>query len=324
MRTALFLGLAGCLLLTGCGTGRGYEWGHTPAGTFDDNPFNLAAFGHPAHDGNGIVYTLRAGSIDPDHIYGWARKTKSYYEDLYKCLKSDCGRFSSGIFKVGLTYPAGWGQMPAGDKERAARDAALEAAQWLAFNDGLWHEMATWYGHRTFPLISDFESALSWEDLYSDRLGTYVAAEAIAMGGNFTKNVTVVTKRELEKREVVDTERARRITQTMENKAFREDPLAKKILWRSLDIGAGDGVINPAVFEGFSDKEPITLPAPTLEGLKKLGIEAKIAVLGSAPKYGTIKRHAGVEGEFEPAVDNEKILAVIKADAIKRGFRVFD
>ncbi|MCE5185995.1 MAG: DUF4056 domain-containing protein [Planctomycetaceae bacterium] len=324
----MLLMFAGCVLAAGCGTpfsdGSGYEWGHTGAGSFDNNPFNLAPFGSPALDGNGILYTLRSGTIDPDHIYGWARKTKSYYDDLYDCLLEDRKELSSGYFKIRFEYPAAWTQMPPQRKQAAAHSVALEAAQYLAFNDGLWHEMATWYGYRTFPLISDFQSALSWEDLYSDRLGTVVAAEAIDTGGDFAKNVTRLTKEHLAERELVDTDRARDITAAMKNKAYRNDPLAKVILWRNMDIGSGDGQINPVVFAGFTDKPPIALAAPTLSLLDQHGIQGRIVVSSSAPKYAAIKSKAQIKGDYEPAIHNPKILAVIKADAIKRGFQVFD
>lgn len=324
MKKAIFLVGLCCFVLAGCRTGRGYEWGHTGAGTFDADPFNLAPFGSPTVDGNGILYTLRCGTIDPDHVYGWARKTKSYYNAVYKCLTDDCGRLSTGYFKVRFTYPAPWITMDPQEKKKAAHKMAVQTAQYLAFNDGLWHEIATWYGHRTFPLISDFESALSWEDLYSDRLGTVIAAQALDNSGDFATNVTRLTKLELAKRELVDTARARTITESMKNVAYKDDPLAKKILWRNLDIGTGDGTIDPVVFPGFSDQPPIPLPAPTLDLLENYKIEAAVIVSASSPKYATITSKAGITGEFEPAVHNPKILAVIKQDAIKRGFRVFD
>lgn len=326
-KTATYL-VIGCLFVAGCGTpfsdGSGYEWGHTGAGSFDSDPFNLAPFGSPLIDGNGILYTLRCGTIDPDHIYGWARKTKSYYDALYKCLNNDCGKLSKGYFIISLEYPDSWRNMPLGDKKQTSHKIALEAAQFLSFNDGLWHELATWYGHRTFPLISDFESALSWEDLYSDRLGTTIAAEAIDMGGDFAKNVSVVIKRELAKRELVDTARARNITRTMENIAYKEDPMAKKIVWRSLDIGTGDGQIDPVVFPGFTDKPAIFLPAPRLDLLDMYQINAKIVVSKSSPKYSIIKSKANISGDLEPVIHNERILSVVKEDALKRGFKVFD
>lgn len=326
-------GMIMCLGVTivfigGCGTpfsdGSGYEWGHTGAGSFDSDPFNLAPFGSPLIDGNGILYTLRAGTIDPDHIYGWARKTKSCYNEVYECLMDNCRQFSEGYFTVSFDYPASWHSMPSEEKEKAGHRIAIEAAQYLAFNDGLWHEIATWYGYRTFPLISDFQSALSWEDLYSDRLGTVIAAEALDRGGDFNANVDMLTKRELEKRELVDTDRARSITQTMENIAYEEDPFAKKILWRNLDIGTGDGQIDPVVFPGFSEKEPIPLPAPTLDVLDEYGIMATVIVSRSSPKYSTVKSQAHITGPIQPAKHYEKILSVIKQDAQSRGFRVFD
>jgi len=315
-------GVAAVVFLSGCT--RGYEWGHTPAGSFDSDPFNLAPFGSPVASGNGMLYTLRSGSIDPDHIYGWARKTKGYYEALHRCLISDNTRCSHGYFNVTLEYPDSWRRMDAEEKARVARDLAIEAAQYLAFNDGLWHEMATWYGHRTFPLISDFQSALSWEDLYSDRLGTWIGARAIERGGHFEQNVTAITAEELRKRELVDTAEAIRITRTMENIAYREDPFAKKILWRCLDIGTGDGEINPVVFPGFTDKPPIALPAPTLAALEQRGIKVRVTVDPWSPKYAVIKKKADIQGDYEPALHNEKILAVIKQDARKQGFKVFD
>lgn len=328
MKYGIRILIAAVILPLGCGTpfsdGSGYEWGHTGAGSFDGDPFNLAPFGSSLIDGNGILYTLRSGTIDPDHIYGWARKTRAYYDKLYGCLLSDCGGFSEGCFNVKLDYPASWRQMPPAEKEKAARDLALEAAQYLGFNDGLWHEMATWYGHRTFPLISDFQSALSWEDLYSDRLGTWAGARAIEQGGSFERNVTSITAEELRKRELVDTNEARRITRTMENIAYKEDPFAKKILWRSMDIGIGDDEINPVVFPGFTDKPPIALPAPTLAALEQRGIKVRVTVSPGSPKYAVIKKKAGISGDYEPALHNEKILAVIKQDAQRRGFKVFD
>jgi hypothetical protein len=317
-----------CVFLTGCRVPftsfRGYEWGHTPAGSFDHDPFNLSPFGSPVVDGNGMLYTLRSGSIDPDHIYGWARKTKSYFDALDACLTNDCTEMSSGYFRVSFQYPAAWVQMPPQEKKQAVREIAVETAQYLAFNDGLWHEMATWYGHRTFPLISDFESALSWEDLYSDRLGTVIAAQAIEQPGDFAQNVTRLTKLELEKRELVDTARAKSITESMKDIAYKDDPIAKKILWRHMDIGTGDGQIDPVVFPGFSDKPPIALPAPTLGLLEKHNIQTRIVVSPSSPKYSAIRAAANITEPYEPLLHNEKILAVIKQDALDRGFRVFD
>jgi len=323
-KTIIVLLLLSCMLISGCGTGRGYEWGHTGAGTFDDDPFNLAPFGSPAVDGNGILYTLRCGTIDPDHIYGWARKTKSYYDVLSRCLNNDCAEFSKSYFHVRFEYPPSWKNMGNEDKKKAAHEIALQGAQFLAFNDGLWHELATWYGHRTFPLISDFQSALSWEDLYSDRLGTTIAAQAIDRGGNFNANVTLLTKIELEKREVVDSARAKSITETMKNEAYKDDPFAKKILWRNLDIGAGDGQIDPVVFPGFTEKPPITLSAPKLDLLEQYDINAKIVVSKTSPKYFTITSKANISGDYDPLIHNEMVLDVVKEDALKRGFRVFD
>ena len=161
MKKGILCLIAVIVFIAGCGTGRGYEWGHTGAGTFDHDPFNLSPFGSPTVDGNGILYTLRCGTIDPDHIYGWARKTKSYYEAVYDCLLENRDRLSTGYFKIDLNYPASWTAMNPQQKQQAAHDIAVETAQYLAFNDGLWHEIATWYGYRTFPLISDFQSALS-------------------------------------------------------------------------------------------------------------------------------------------------------------------
>lgn len=328
MRSGIAVLIVACLFTAGCGTpfsdGSGYEWGHTPAGSFDSDPFNLAAFGSPLIDGNGILYTLRAGSIDPDHIYGWARKTKAYYDALYACLLDNCTEFSEGYFRVSLQYPASWTVQSPEEKQQAAREMALAGAQYLAFSDGVWHEIATWYGHRTFPLISDFQSALSWEDLYSDRLGTWVGAQAIEAPGDFNGNVSRITAHELKLRDLVDTDRARRITRTMENVAYEEDPFAKKMLWRSLDIGTGDNQINPVVFPGFTEQPPISLPAPTLAPLDQRQVRANIIVKPSSPKYSTIHSKANLTGPIEPAADYPKILAVIKQDALEQGFRVFD
>ena len=57
---------------------------------------------------------------------------------------------------------------------------AVTMAEWAAYYLSVWHEIAQWYGYGTFaPLFPEYPSAYSLEDLYSNILGTKIAAAMV-------------------------------------------------------------------------------------------------------------------------------------------------
>ena len=61
--------------------------------------------------------------------------------------------------------------------ERVGRRAiAIELGQWLAFQLSIWHEIATWFGWSSISAFPEKVSAFSPEDMYSNMIGTRIAA----------------------------------------------------------------------------------------------------------------------------------------------------
>jgi len=322
MATCVF----GSLFVWGCSNGAGLEWGHVPSGTFAD-PDGLPAFDvhSKLFDGWGILYTLKAGSFDPDHRSGCARKTYNTYQKAYATLISKGSGFSmsdeGSTDKVEFTYPANWSQV----SEAQKKELALEIGEYVAFNFMVWHEMLTWKDARLFLGLSDFESAFSWEDIFCDLYGAKVAIQAIKMGGGFEKNVTDLTRKQLQDWQVVPMQRASEITHSVEGSWWKREPISihSNILMRNMDIGCDDGWVTASLIPGYYNSEPISLEAPKLDLLQIYGLQMKYTITSMHLQGEELKRIAGVNKPVEPQVDFCKIIHQLQREAVEKyGFKV--
>ena len=92
--------------------------------------------------------------------------------------------------KVTFEYPADWktaAQGPAAGKRLAPFPSRSRRV--VGYNSSLYHEMLTWKGAKFFLIEPEFKSSFSWEDLYSNAMGTWVAVAAIEAGGPFKRRV---------------------------------------------------------------------------------------------------------------------------------------
>ncbi|HBG28307.1 MAG: hypothetical protein A2Y10_04220 [Planctomycetes bacterium GWF2_41_51] len=293
----------------------GLEWGHVPSGTFAD-PDGLPPYGSQLTDGWGILYTLKAGSFDPDHRSGTARRTRKTYEEALETITTAQPEFTmsdeGSTDRIAFKYPANWEQI----SDDVKKDIALQIGEYVAFNSMVWHEMLSWYHARLFMGMDDFESAFSWEDIFCDLYGAKVAVQAIKMGGNFEENVTNLTRQQLKDWQVVPKAQAHKITQTVKGTWWiRTMPsLHSNIYMRHMDIGCGDGMVTAVLIPGFYDGPAASLEAPKLDLLDKYGLEMKYTVTTMHSQGKKLRELAGVE-VVEPRRDFCKIIAGIQKEA---------
>lgn len=216
---------------------------------------------------NGITYTCNAGHIDITHLRIAADNTKDMSEKLYKGILAGRTDFTFGLVAdqskhvVKLSYPDNWQQV---DKEHAAREISLQLGQYLAFSATTWHEMLTWFGYRTMVIIPEFSSAFSWEDVYSNLIGTSIAAEAIRNSDHkYNKAMTLAINQEMERLGGQSARVAKKAAQMVRGQWFTGN-LMVKMKKRNLDIGVDDGFVTPMIVPGICDQaRPEHFPVPS-------------------------------------------------------------
>jgi hypothetical protein len=138
--------------------------------------------GHP--EGNGIIYTRRGGFIDIGHL----RDIADWTGYLFHLINFSADAGEAWIWPLGsdggektlrLAIPA---EM---DLETRAQLAGA-----IAYDLALWHEMATWFGASTIPLLPERYSSFSPEDLYSNLLGAQLGVQAILSELDFEEAMT--------------------------------------------------------------------------------------------------------------------------------------
>ena len=134
-----------------------------------------------SEENNGLVFTCRGGFIDTAHVRDYADWTIYLGSRIFEQLgtgttiqlPNEAGERRVVLEKVDPELLR--------RHDRVALTVAL--AQWLAVQLSTWHEVATWYGWGFLPGFSEKASAFSPEDLYSNVLGTHIAAATAIAGG---------------------------------------------------------------------------------------------------------------------------------------------
>lgn len=307
-----------CLMTAGCG-GR---FGHTPDRAFV-NPKTIGT--HKAlSEGTGMLYTLRGGHIDLAHVRGPADQAKKAYDRAYSCIVN--GRRSFTVKpaweritnKVTFTYPKNWKQTPKAQRQQIAHEIAIKVAPVVGYNSSLYHEMLTWKGAKFFLIEPELKSSFSWEDLYSNAMGSWLATAAIEAGGNFNTTFTRLLNQELTRLEVVPRAQAKQITESVRGKWYTYSSLMKK----NMDSYIDDD-ISPCIVPGYSKSKPHHYPLPNLDGIEKYGIGIKYTISSFFLENGTLKRIAGTKSALEPLKDFKPIMINIQKEGVtKYGFDI--
>jgi hypothetical protein len=178
--------------------------------------------------------------------------------------------------------------------------------------------MLTWFGTR-FLLVPEFYSAFSWEDVYSNLIGTELAIRAVQdPDRNYDQAMTHLLNEEMAVLRAVPKEEAIRATNSVKGKWFTAGVLFPHISRRNIDIGLNDGRVTPVLIPGMSDAEPMDRPVPTLDSLQKHGIEARYTIHSSHGADKKMRQIAGTSGPIEPARHYRAIMEDIRKEALQR------
>lgn len=141
---------------------------------------------HIGNENNGIIHTLHGGFIDTAHVRDSADMTLYIFSQLWPQFGQNLTlQLSDELAQRQLVFNAF--TPPESPAERYTLAVWLSAS--LAFQLAAWHELAQWYGYQSISGFPETISAFSPEDLYSNLLGTRIAASLILNGQAGTKNM---------------------------------------------------------------------------------------------------------------------------------------
>ncbi|MCI0498399.1 MAG: DUF4056 domain-containing protein [Planctomycetales bacterium] len=326
---ASLLTVGGCGLtgLTGPRARLGYIPTATPGVVFAD-PDNLGrhASVYSPFENSGLVYTCGAGHLDIDHIRGNADLTRHFISRIRKALTRGQERFSYKLsgetsrHVIEITYPADWDSRT--DKEQIIEDVAFGTGPYLAFDATVWHEILTWFGVHFMGFEPEFNSAFSWEDLYSNLLGTRLAVDALNDAAHdYDEAMTLALDAVLKELGIQPRDTAIAAAKKVEGTWYTGN-LVPDVTMRNFDIGM-DGSITPTLIEGAAgcpDAKAVPLPAPTLERLKHYGFSITHEIRPNVFEQGAIFKAAGSKRIF-PEIHYPILLEYMKQDAEQRGYQ---
>jgi hypothetical protein len=123
------------------------------------------------------------------YLYALMQKEKAL-----GCIKLELG-YEGGQKSLNISVP----------DDLSAEDMILLAGR-MAYDISIWHEIATWFGVSSVPLVSEQFSSFSVEDGYSNLLGVHLGMEAIRSKLPYEKAMTELIGQKLNQLRVVGTE----------------------------------------------------------------------------------------------------------------------
>jgi hypothetical protein len=271
-------------------------------GTFFKGP-NLGSHGYcfRLSEKDGIAYTCRGGTIDVIHVRIAADWTAYLAAVTYRHLMNHDGGFSCGLAVdrsrsyITFTYPENWDKLPKLEQMAIAREVALAVGPYLTFTMTSWHEMITWYGFKCMGPFPEFPSAFSWEDSYSNLMGTMIAVRALQDSEHkYNEAVKIALDREMQTLGILSAGAAKRATNTMRGKWWTGNVIFHvNMKKRNFDIGLSDGYITPTLIPQVAecpDAEPMSYPVPRLDVLAQYSFAAKVEIEPHEWESGKILR----------------------------------
>lgn len=300
------------------------------------NPEHLGPHGYQfkLSEKNGIVYTCKAGHIDVTHLRIAADWTAYLAAKSFKCLmKSDAG-FSFKLnadqsrYFVQIAYPENWQDFSQQDKQRTAREISIKLGQYLAFTATTWHEIMTWFGYKCMGIFPEFPSAFSWEDSFSNLLGTHIAAAALRdTEHKFEEAMTLAIDQELEKLGVCPRHTAIIASENARGEWFIGYPLyLVNMKRRNFDIGLDNGYVTPTIVPGIAECEGLqaqSYPVPNLDFLTQYRFSVKVEIEPREWEKDKVLRIVYPDAKsrkmrLEPATHFARIMNYVKEDAVTR------
>ena len=271
---------------------------------------------------DGIVYTCRAGHVDIAHLRIGVDWTAYLTAKTYRRLMKHDSGFSYKLAVdrsreyVQFTYPPGWDQLPEPQRSRIAREIALAAAPYMTYTMTSWHEMLTWFGFKCIGLPSEFPSAFSWEDSFSNLLGTAIAVNAFQDSQHsYNEAVQIALDQEMAKLGILPASVSKQAAESVKgNWSTGDVTLLVTIKKRNFDIGLGDGVVTPTLVPNVPEcpnAEPLSYPTPKLDVLAKHGFAMKLEIEPHEWESGRILRIAYGDNKPGKRISPERHFPII-------------
>ena len=301
----------------------------TPGGNFA-NPEKLGkhSYGYEniLSEADGIVYTCRAGHVDLTHLR-WNADYTRYLVNRTKSTLMKNGKgysfnvvFEPSTHQISFKYPDNWKDMSKAEKEKIADEIAFSAGPYIAFAATTWHEMLTWAGTHFFVIEPEANSAFSWEDNYSNLLGTHLAVKAMRdTERSYNDAMQILIDEQLEMLGVQPRSVALSSAEKMRGKWFHGN-LAVETTMKNFDIGL-DGTISPTIIpdvEGCS-QPPILYETFSLDVLDKYGVEMTYRIHPNVMEATKFYKMVG-EKEIYPVKHYPIIIEKMKEEATERGY----
>jgi len=252
---------------------------------------NLGSHGYyyTPFEKDGMVYTCRGGHIDITHLRIAADWTAYLATRAYHHLMENERHFSFGLAvdrstnHVRLTYPENWSRLSEGERTAIAEEVARAMGPYLSYTMTTWHEILTWFGFKCIGVATEFPSAFSWEDTYSNLLGTILAVRALHdTEHSYNEAIEIALDEEMANLGIQSARVAKRASARVKGTWFTGSALffvdVKK---RNFDIGLNDGMITPALLHTVGqcgDEEPLSYPVPNLDVLEKYGFSLRLEI----------------------------------------------
>jgi hypothetical protein len=238
---------------------------------------------------NGIAYTCRGGHIDIMHVRIAADWTAYLAAESYKHIMRGDKIFSYKLLVdrsrnyVTVSYPENWQSLSKDQQNRIAREVALAMGPYMTFTMVTWHEIMTWYGFNVIVLPTEYASAFSWEDSYSNLVGTRLAVRALRdTEHSYNEAMKIVLDEEMKKLGVQPAKVSKQVSESVYGDWYSgRVSMFVDMRKRNFDVGLDDGWITPTLLPdvpGCENAEPISYPVPTLDALAKYGFAATVEI----------------------------------------------
>jgi hypothetical protein len=271
----------------------GTPWAGPPLGTH--------GYYYDLAEKDGLVYTCRGGIIDIAHLRiaaDWtAYLTAQTYQHLMRNDRSFSYKLSVDHSReyVQLTYPADWSTRSEAQRREVARRIALALGPYLTYTMTSWHEILTWFGYKCIGLPTEFPSAFSWEDSYSNLLGTVVAVNALQDTQHpYNEAMTIALDQEMARLGVQPVEVVKKASESVKGQWYTGAvSMFVTMRKRNFDIGLGDGLVTPTLIPNVTpcpDAEPLSYPAPTVDVLAQHGFALTLEIEPREWESGKILR----------------------------------
>ena len=326
---ALVVILSVVVLLGGCsGTDKprmrfGAFFG-SPLGMEFTNPARLGThhFEFSLSETNGMVYTSKGGFIDIAHVREAADRTVYLRNVAYRNLVGRKTEFSFRViepskYRVKLSYPEGWDDLSEEERETIANEVSIRLGQYLAHTSLIWHEIVTWYGFASSGIFSDRISSFSWEDTYSDVVGTWLGAEALRHRQRpYDEVMTRLLYHKLKELDVQSPRGAREAAKRIEGQWYTGGLyFFVDMKRRNCDVGLDNNRITPWLVPGICpDAVPQSCPVPDLALLCEYGFNIEVELDPQVLEKGKIYHAIGLagDGRMRPQMDFPRIMAQIE------------